>query len=123
VFWLSNIKSLERSLQKREYVKILQLVGSKYESLQEHFYVIESYLGLGRFDLAEKNLITWQNKLLTPLDWANWCYLYARCLIGLKNKIDALTTLSFAKDFLKNVQNDDLKAKIEKLEIQIRVIN
>lgn len=118
----TTIKQLEKLLNAKEYVKILQLVGTHYESLTELFLVVESYIGLGRFDLPEKLLIEWQNKLRSSEEWAQWCYLYAKCLLGMKNKKDAFTTLKFASDFLKTTDNDDLKKKIENLQKEIETM-
>lgn len=114
-----NIKQLEKLLTAKEYVKILQLVGTQYESLDELFLVVESYIGLGSFDLPEKLLIKWQSKLTNSEEWAKWCYLYAKCLLGMKNKKDASTTLKFAIDFLKTIDNDDLQTKIENLQKEV----
>ena len=116
-----NVKTLEKALENKEYVKVLQLIGTQYDTTIEHFLLVEAYLGLGRFDLAEKLLINWQSKLLGPEEWANWCYLYAKSLIGMKNKVDALTTLSFANDFLKVINNQDLNNKIKGLKKEIEV--
>ena len=116
-------KTLEKHLEKKEYLKILQLVGNQYDSTEELFFVVEAYLGLGRYDIAEKMLISWQNKLSNPDEWANWCYLYGKSLFGMRNKKDALTTLQFAVDFLKNAQNNEIKEKIEKLKIKINENN
>ena len=118
-----NIKSLERSLQQKEYVKVIQMIGTQYETLQEHFLLVEAYIGLGRFDLADKFLINWQSKLTNQEDWVTWCYLYARSLFGMKNKKDALTTLAFANDFLKTLDNEDLKSKIVNLRKEITNFN
>lgn len=73
-----NLKTIEKHLQKKEFIKVLQLIGTQYETTSEHFLLVEAYLGLGRFDLAEKMLISWQSKLLDAEEWASWCYLYAK---------------------------------------------
>ena len=117
-----SVKTLEKALENKEFVKVLQLIGTQYDTTSEHFLLVEAYLGLGRFDLAEKLLINWQSKLLGPEEWANWCYLYAKSLLGMKNKVDALTTLSFATDFLKVIENDELKRKIDDLKKEIETI-
>ena len=115
-FKTPNIKQLERFLNAKEYVKILQIVGTQYKSLNELFLAVESYIGLEQYDLPEKLLINWQSKLTGSEQWAQWCYLYAKCLLGMKNKRDAFTTLKFASDFLKTIENADLKKKIEILQ-------
>lgn len=115
-----SIKTLEKSLEKREYLKVIQAIGTQYETTKEHFLVVQSYLGLGRFDQAEKLLISWQSKLLNPDDWANWCFLYAISLYGMRNKTDALTTLNFAYDFVKNATDPNLKPKIDTLKQKIQ---
>lgn len=112
-------KTIGKYLEKKEFIKILQAVGNNYESTQELFYIVEAYLGLGRFDLTEKLLINWQSKLTSPEEWAYWCYYYAESLFGMKNKLDALTTLNFANDFLKTLQNNELQSKIERLHKEI----
>ena len=115
----TNLKSLERYLANKEYLKILQAIGNQYEASEELFMLVEAYLGLGRFDLTEKLLINWQSNLANTEEWAYWCYLYAKSLSGLKNKADALTTLNFASDFLKSVENEELKEKIEELKLDL----
>ena len=117
-----NIKHLERLLHAKEYVKILQLIGTQYESLDELFFVVESYIGLERYDLPEKLLINWQSKLTSSEQWAQWCYLYAKCLLGMKKNKEAFTTLKFASDFLKTLDNVVLKKKIENLQKEIESI-
>lgn len=112
----ANVKTLERYLQNKEYFKVLQAIGKQYETTTEHFFLVEAYIGLGQFDKAEKMLINWQTNLLNAEEWANWCYLYAKSLHGMKNKIDALTTLNFANDFLKSIDDDALKYKVEVLK-------
>ena len=67
-----NSKTLDKYLEKKEFVKILQVIGSNYNSIVELFYVVQAYLGLGRFDYAEKLLISWQSKLVSSEDWAAW---------------------------------------------------
>ncbi len=114
-----NLKTIERHLQKKEYIKVIQLIGAQYETTEEYFLLVEANLGLGRFDIAEKMLISWQSKLLNAQEWASWCYLYAKCLVGMKNKLDALTTLNFAKDFLKVIDDENLKNKIDVLKKEI----
>lgn len=114
-----NLKTIEKHLQNKDYIKVLQMIGTQYESTIEHFLLVEAYLGLGRFDLAEKMLINWQSKLLNSEEWATWCYLYSKSLLGMKNKVDALTTLNFANDFLKVIDNDQLKEKIDILKREI----
>ena len=114
-----NSKTLDKYLEKKEFVKILQVIGSNYNSIVELFYVVQAYLGLGRFDYAEKLLISWQSKLVSSEDWAAWCYYYAKSLFGMKNKTDALTTLNFAMDFIKTNQKSDLAGKINSLKTEI----
>ena len=114
-----SIKSLEKYLENREYLKVIQSIGTQYETTKEHFLVVQSYLGLGRYDQAEKLLIKWQSKLLNSDDWANWCFFYAIGLYGMRNKADALTTLNFADDFVKNAIDPTLKTKIETLKKKI----
>ena len=113
-------KTLNKYLEKKEFIKILQSVGNNYESIQELFFVVEAYLGLGRFDLSEKLLINWQSKLSSPEEWAYWCYYYAKSLSGMKNKIDALTTLNFANEFMKTIQNSELHQKIIQLQTELK---
>lgn len=114
-----NLKSLKNLLQNKEYIKVIQLIGTKYNTTTEHFLLVEAYIGLGRFDLSEKMLISWQSKLHDSEEWATWCYLYAKSLLGMKNKVDALTTLNFGNDFMKVVDNDELKSKINNLKKKI----
>ena len=118
-----NSKTLDKYLEKKEFVKILQTIGNNYGSIEELFYVVQAYLGLGRFDYAEKLLISWQSKLVSSEDWAVWCYYYAKSLFGMKNKTDALTTLNFANDFIRNNQKSDLAEKINSLKTEITSTN
>ena len=115
----ASLKSLERYLANKEYLKILQAIGNHYEDTAELFLLVEAYIGLGRFDLTEKLLIDWQSNLSNSEEWAYWCYLYAKSLSGLRNKVDALTTLNFAGDFLKSIQNEELSKKVETLRQEL----
>ena len=42
-----NSKTLDKYLEKKEFVKILQTIGTNYGSIEVLFYVVQAYFGVG----------------------------------------------------------------------------
>ena len=96
-----NLETLSKYITDKEYLKVIMALNTPPKNFSELKLVIEAYLGLQRFDHAEKLLLNWQSNLIGNLEWALWCYYYAKALVGQGNKHQALISLDFGLDFCK----------------------